>query len=81
MNVNREAFEYQMRQALPAPCRELLEAASEMYGKLGPADVSPLARKHYGTFERMRSALIAMSREGYVAEEWNYRGNQKGPLT
>jgi hypothetical protein len=67
---SREDFNYIMRKQLRPEVRDLLEVATEVYCKLGPADVTPVARKYSHTFERLRSALLAMEREGFVAYEW-----------
>jgi predicted hydrolase (HD superfamily) len=67
---SRRDFDYIMRKQLRPEVRALLEVATEVYCKLGPADVSPTARKYSHTFERLRSALLAMEREGFVAYEW-----------
>ncbi len=76
--ASRRDFEYAMRQELKPEVRDLLDAATEVYCKLGPADRTPLAKKHYGTFERLRSALLALHDKGYVAEEWRLPEMDRG---
>ena len=77
LDGSREDFDYIMRQQLRPEVRQLLEVATEVYCKLGPADVSPTARKYSHTFERLRSVLLAMEREGFVAEEWTLPERQE----